>query len=313
MTNMKVIALIISLILFIPSVSMATDFKDWVNSLTANTGPLSTDLIYVLVDPAGTPLSRKVAFSNLLKGISSITIGNASSTFTLTGDVTGTDTSLVWGDNTLTYNGGFIITMASDVPHLYLDHTGEASAQSIIEFRDDGTYKYALVYDMSGNGTANFGIYDAEDVAWRLTIDDDGVVNVPVGVTSASVVLTGKVAAGGIVSGKIGIVTKTSAYTLGTDDSNEAYGYAVFLTNATTLTLPSAVAGMSFCVYSTDANVKTIEPNGSDVITLDGAALTAGHNITSDGAAGDFICMISQAANNWVSFGSGKTAWNDGA
>ena len=73
------------------------------------------------------------------------------------------------------------------------------------------------------------------------------------------------------------MITKSDDYTLGTDDAQEAYGYMVWMSGASkTLTLPAVAAGMSFCLYSTDANAKTIDPNGSDRIRLNGAASSDG-------------------------------------
>lgn len=44
-----------------------------VTNLTANTAPASTDLLHVVVDPATTPVDRKVTLSNLTKGLAAAT------------------------------------------------------------------------------------------------------------------------------------------------------------------------------------------------------------------------------------------------
>src|SRR3989337_4380909 len=41
--------------------------------LTADTAPASGDIVYVVVDPAGTPLARKMTVDNLLKAINVLT------------------------------------------------------------------------------------------------------------------------------------------------------------------------------------------------------------------------------------------------
>jgi len=55
-------------------------------NLTETTAPVSTDLAYVAVDPAGTPLDRKVTLGNLLKGSYKITSTATSTAPTPTGD-----------------------------------------------------------------------------------------------------------------------------------------------------------------------------------------------------------------------------------
>ena len=55
-------------------------------NLTETTAPVSTDLAYVVVDPAGTPLDRTVTLGNMLKGGYKITTTATSATPTPTGD-----------------------------------------------------------------------------------------------------------------------------------------------------------------------------------------------------------------------------------
>jgi hypothetical protein len=60
---------------------------------------------------------------------------------------------------------------------------------------------------------------------------------------------------------------------------------------------------MNLCVYASDATVKNIDPNGTDTIVLTTAALAAGYQIKSPGAAGDFICLVCFTANQWTAVG----------
>ncbi len=87
----------------------------------------------------------------------------------------------------------------------------------------------------------------------------------------------------------------------------QCYGSLNKLNGAETTTLPAAVAGMSVALYSDDATVKTIDPNGTDHIWLNGADLGAGASINSPGAVGDFIVLVAFAANNWYSMGQSGT------
>ena len=90
----------------------------------------------------------------------------------------------------------------------------------------------------------------------------------------------------------------------------QAYGYVHWATGAGTWVLPAAVAGMSVTVYSTTAAAIVINPNDSDVIYLNGTALSAGDSITSASGAGDFIRLIARDATNWHTIERSGT-WTD--
>lgn len=125
--------------------------------------------------------------------------------------------------------------------------------------------------------------------------------------TGTSLNLTGN------LSGKVPIISKSGNYTLGTDNSQEAYGYAVFLTgDGTVLTLPKAVAGMSVCVYSADSYDKVVDPNAADGIRNGTTTRNAnGHKITSGSTdQGSFVCLIADSGDGWTVFGKAGT-WTD--
>lgn len=75
------------------------------------------------------------------------------------------------------------------------------------------------------------------------------------------------------------------------------------LNGAETTTLPAATAGMNVLLYSDDATVKTIDPNGTDHIWLNGVDNGAGNSIDSPGAVGNYIVLVAFSANNWYSLG----------
>lgn len=87
----------------------------------------------------------------------------------------------------------------------------------------------------------------------------------------------------------------------------QCYGSANKLNGAETTTLPAAVAGMSVLLYSDDATKKTVDPNGTDHIWLNGADLGAGNSIDSPAAVGDFIVLVAFSNNNWYSMGQSGT------
>lgn len=72
---------------------------------------------------------------------------------------------------------------------------------------------------------------------------------------------------------------------------------------AETVTLPAAVVGMSITIYSIDATVKNIDPNGTDHIWLDGVDTENAHQIESPGAVGNFITLACFTATHWTTMG----------
>ena len=84
----------------------------------------------------------------------------------------------------------------------------------------------------------------------------------------------------------------------------QCYGSIDKLTGAETTTLPACLPGMSTMLYSDDATVKTIDPNGTENIWLDGATDNGdGNSINSPGAVGDFIVLWCYSTGNWLALG----------
>jgi hypothetical protein len=69
---------------------------------------------------------------------------------------------------------------------------------------------------------------------------------------------------------------------------------------------------MSFCIYSTTAAAIIVNPDDADTITYDGTKDTAGHQIASPSAAGDYICMVAFDATDWYTLGVSGT-WVPGS
>ncbi len=68
--------------------------------------------------------------------------------------------------------------------------------------------------------------------------------------------------------------------------------------------LPAAATGKQFCFNAfTYAQVITIDPDGTDTITLDGTTAAGGEAIVSSGAAGESVCVQGKADAIWVAFG----------
>lgn len=93
--------------------------------------------------------------------------------------------------------------------------------------------------------------------------------------------------------------------------AGQCYNGTVYVSVATTVTLPAIADGMCVRVYSTGANVVTIDVQAADRIRLDGTALSDGNTIDSSGAAGDFIELRYDSSDGWSTWARSGT-WADG-
>jgi hypothetical protein len=107
------------------------------------------------------------------------------------------------------------------------------------------------------------------------------------------------------------IVTKTTAanYTVGTTDSRELYGGVIYVTGAATITVPAVAAGASFTVITIGAVAVSVDPNASDLIYLDGTALSDGDKITNTSTAGDIAVLTYYDGTGWH---ASTNSWTDG-
>jgi len=122
--------------------------------------------------------------------------------------------------------------------------------------------------------------------------DKDGAVSI------ASISTTGSITAEGTLHGLIENIADDNSLS-----AAQCRGSINWLTGAETTSLPAAGEGMNVLLYSTDATVKTIAPNGSDHIWLNGADLGAGITMQSPGAVGDYIVLVARSDNNWYTIG----------
>ena len=117
----------------------------------------------------------------------------------------------------------------------------------------------------------------------------------------------------GIISGAVGVITKSGAYTLGTDSVRELKGYLVLATAAMTLTLPDMAIGDSFCAMARDDNeVLTIDAHANDSITLcptadtcakGVAGATVVNTVAAATGAGNYLCFLVVEADNIMQVG----------
>lgn len=107
------------------------------------------------------------------------------------------------------------------------------------------------------------------------------------------------------------ITTKATAtsYTIGTTDANELYGGVIYVTGAATLTIPAVASGASFTVITIGAVAVSVDPNASDLIYLDGTALSDGDKVTNASTAGDIAVFTYYDGTGWYAATNG---WTDG-
>jgi hypothetical protein len=164
-----------------------------------------------------------------------------------------------------------------------------------------------------GDGAITFlGLGDGSDEDLTLNFDD---VSNEVGVSSSTGVTKINMGSIGLAStgsfqGAVAINSDANGMSSSEMTAVGLYNTMFFATGAGTWALPTAAAGMNFCVYSTTAAAIVINPDDSDDITLNGTLLADGDSITSASGAGDFICLIAIDATHWYTMGRSGT-WTD--
>ena len=155
-------------------------------------------------------------------------------------------------------------------------------------------------------GVINF---DAGDItvthsAELLTVAG-GAFDVNGNATASSYQSDGSITALGTLHGLVEIIADDNSLS-----AAQCRGSINKLNGAETTSLPAAVAGMNVLLYSDDATVKTIAPNGTDHIWLNGVDNGASNSINSPGEIGDYIVLVAFSNNNWYSVGQSGT-WID--
>ncbi len=91
----------------------------------------------------------------------------------------------------------------------------------------------------------------------------------------------------------------SSAYTIGTTDADELKAGTVYVTSTGTQSLPAIAVGMSVTIIADAAVVVTVDPNGSEIIRLNGVDLAAGYAVKSTGAIGQILVLTYHGAGKW--------------
>jgi len=121
-------------------------------------------------------------------------------------------------------------------------------------------------------------------------------------ITAPVVTGAGSIKISGEVQALVNVLTKGTAYTLGTDEATEVGGSLVIATAAMVLTLPTAVAGYSGCFASGQglAAIIQLTPAAGDYLVVDGTRETAATAYASTAALGAKICYVAVSADDWM-------------
>jgi len=192
----------------------------------------------------------------------------------------------------------------SDVVFRYID-----AATGVAYVPQTATAQSIQLFEGSGDGAHSATITAQAFGADRtLTIpDQSGTIAVTTDLTAGTLdFLTS-----GTLHGNVGVTSDTAATVVLTTAQCRGHIRINSDDDIIDYTLPDAAAGMSVLIYSLQDQVVTIDTNGSDTITLDGTALTAGNAIDSPGAAGDFIVLLAIDTDDWITLGR-SGMWVDG-
>lgn len=118
----------------------------------------------------------------------------------------------------------------------------------------------------------------------------------------------------GAISSVMKTASKAAAYTIGTDDADEAYGGTIYVTSAATITAPAVTAGMNFTVVTIGAIAVSLDVNASDRMYLDGTALADGDKATNTSTTGDTITCAYESSAGWFCWSGSPDGdhWTDG-
>lgn len=131
--------------------------------LTATTTPVSTDILYIVVDPSGTPLARKVTVGNLfanqtLTGLLKL----PPTTTTMSGNVTLTSTSNSYQNfDPNGSNRDVTLPTAADGMMFFINHVGSANTLTV---KNAAAATVATIT----NGSAGVFQYDGTASVWRV-------------------------------------------------------------------------------------------------------------------------------------------------
>jgi len=168
--------------------------------------------------------------------------------------------------------------------------SGDGSSDASIFFADNTTDEWEIKREETGN---YFQIWESGVSAWLQITPATGAV-----------AMAGSLDVTGTIDGET-VVTLSTDPTVAVSASN-----AVYLNNdndAIEFDLPADPTGCTLCFRNRYAAAITIDPNGTDVITMTDTAASAGEAIVSSGAVNEYICLVGVDTSNWIGLGKAGT------
>jgi len=138
-------------------------------------------------------------------------------------------------------------------------------------------------------------------------ISGEGLHGIPKNITFSTLTVSGIITATGGVKFSINSHSATEAVTAAT-----MYGDVHKITGAYTVTLPTAVIGMSGTFRASTAAAFSVKAGAADHFEMfDGTVLDAADKITSGGTKNEFVTVYCESANTWIVIGQ-NGAFTDG-
>lgn len=116
-----------------------------VTQLAALTAPNKNDILLVVDDPSGTPVSKKITIENLLGATTELEVAavniDATGRYRLSGN-----TVLIEATNGITANGDIVVTGAVDAAELSIDADTPSSSNNTVQGWDVGRISWDANY-----------------------------------------------------------------------------------------------------------------------------------------------------------------------
>jgi hypothetical protein len=104
------------------------------------------------------------------------------------------------------------------------------------------------------------------------------------------------------------VLVKTADYSL-TPMERGAVVVNTGASSSLTITLPSAAAGLYYCIGISAAQILTVNVTSGDAIL--GLTNAANNRIMNAGTVGDSVCLSAIDATNWLPIGAARGTWTD--
>jgi len=262
-----------------------------VTTVTASTGFVLGDEDYI-----GVTGNEVITFDTdgeiTISGANLVIGDNADVDYILKFDADTDDATLTWDED----NSNLVLTTGLATSGKFtLGNDDDSNDDSVDLISHDGGV--IQIYDADDDYSTTISVTDVSSAA-QLNVNSKMDVD---GAFTASTV-TSDAGVSGTTGTFSGIVTGLVNTTV--DPANLSNFNGTFAVSGTSyaLTLPTAAAGYSVCLYQgqgrTDA--LSVTPAAGDYLVVDGVRKTVATAYASTGAAGDRICVVSVSADDWI-------------